>query len=138
MRAFLFAVRLRSLYLWRGSVPADPIQAHGLQWVAFQTVAGHDSKASATYSCSLGWEGPNGPFPMACWHRPRRTLPAAQFDSIVAAGTAEAALARESEARALSEAASLRREAITAWKQLEERQQALQALEVGMDADATP
>ena len=60
-----------------------------------------------------------------------RTLPAVHFDSIVAAGTAEAALARESEARALSEAASLRREAITAWKQVEERQQALQTLEVG-------
>ena len=63
---------------------------------------------------------------------PGRTLPAAQFDSIIAAGTAEAALARESEARAQSEAASLRREAITAWKQVEERQQALQALEVGL------
>ncbi len=61
-----------------------------------------------------------------------RTLPAAQFDSIIAAGTAEAALARESEARAQSEAASLRKEAITAWKQVEERQQALQALEVGL------
>ena len=63
-----------------------------------------------------------------------RTLPAVQFDSIVAAGTAEAALARESEARAQSEAASLRREAITAWKQVEERQQALQALEVSVIA----
>ena len=70
-------------------------------------------------------------------HCAGRTLPAAQFDSIIAAGTAEAALARESEARALSETASLRREAITAWKQVEERQQALQALEVGLRPVAT-
>lgn len=59
-----------------------------------------------------------------------RQLPTAQFDSIVVAGTVEAALAREGESRALAEAAALRRESDSAWHQLRERQEALQSLEV--------
>lgn len=59
-----------------------------------------------------------------------RQLPTAQFDSIVVAGTVEAALAREGEARAQAEVAALRRESDSAWHQLRERQEALQSLEV--------
>lgn len=61
---------------------------------------------------------------------PARQLPREQFDSIVVAGTVEAALAREGEARALAQAVQLRRESAQAWQQLRERQEALQSLEV--------
>lgn len=61
---------------------------------------------------------------------PARQLPREQFDSIVVAGTVEAALAREGEARALAQAVQLRRESEQAWQQLRERQEALQSLEV--------